>query len=103
MTNREWLNGLSDVELARVIHQGSDKDCKFCKYEKTRCIDCDEGITEWLKQKHIEPMPELEAGDIVKTHYAEYVAIGGAVIVNPTTYVRRFLGELDGHIRFIYR
>lgn len=27
MTNREWLNSLSDVELARVIHQGSDKDC----------------------------------------------------------------------------
>lgn len=55
MTNREWLESLSDEELAKEL----DKDCKhFCKrFEaKTKCYksyeDCVKGHLEWLQAEH---------------------------------------------------
>ena len=64
MTNREWICNLSNKELARVI---SDS-CTYCTYHANRNCSggCVEGITAWLKQERIEPMPELQVGDIVE-------------------------------------
>ena len=62
MTNREWLNSLSDEELARVIHHTC---CNCCIYVNDKCGDCEEGITEWLNKKYIGPMPELKVGDVI--------------------------------------
>lgn len=99
MKNIDKIRAMSAEELAELCNN----NCQMCVYQENCMeINCVQGIMEWLNQES-NPMPELEAGDIIKTHYAEYVAIGGAVIVNPITYVRKFLGELDGHIRFIYR
>lgn len=67
MTNREWLNKLSDKELAGELH-----GCKHCAYigefccERPEYKNCVDGITEWLNAEHIEPMPELQVGDIVE-------------------------------------
>ena len=104
MKNIDKIRAMSAEELGAFLSKAVNQ-CSLCNYQDiSKCSgNCEKGITQWLNKKYIEPMPELEAGDIVKTHYAEYVAIGGAVIVNPITYVRKFLGELDGHIRFIYR
>lgn len=66
MTNREWLNSLSNEEIAKVINQSC---CRLCigKNDGKYCYehDCDEGIKEWLNKKHIEPMPEIKAGDYI--------------------------------------
>ena len=69
MTNREWLNKLSDKELAGELH-----GCKHCAYigefccERPEYKNCVDGITEWLNAEHIEPMPELQVGDVLTSN-----------------------------------
>ena len=73
MTNREWLNSLSDAELAEKVFQCNE--CIFCAYDDGKCHtkDCTTGQVEWLKQKYREPMPEIKAGDILlSTTPSEY-------------------------------
>ena len=57
MTNREWLESLSDEELAKEL----DKDCKhFCKRfdAQVKCFksyeECVKGRLEWLQAEHKE-------------------------------------------------
>jgi hypothetical protein len=67
MTNEEWLNTLSTEEKAKFIA----RSCNLCSYDGDNgyCSDslnvCKNGIKEWLKREHIEPMPELQVGDII--------------------------------------
>lgn len=53
MTNREWLESLSDEELAETLDS-----CTVCARKNTRfCCDniektCSKGVQEWLQQEH---------------------------------------------------
>lgn len=55
MTNREWLENLSDEELAETLDF-----CTVCARKNTRfCCDniektCSKGVQEWLQQEHKE-------------------------------------------------
>lgn len=52
MKNREWLENLSNIDLAKVI---TDEDCeKMCGYGKLGCKggDCVTGIALWLGQEY---------------------------------------------------
>ena len=103
MKNIDKLRAMTAEELANQI---AGIGCKMCFYKQNspECDSdkCEKGIAKWLNQE-ANPMPELHGGDIVKTYYGEYVAIGGAVLVNPTTMVRNFLGSLNDTVRFVYR
>lgn len=74
MTNREWLNKLSDKELAGELH-----GCKQCAYngkfgcERPEYKNCVDGIMEWLNSKHDNPMPEIEAGDYIFYEYSDVI------------------------------
>ena len=61
MTNREWLESLSDEELANYICYVNCE--KYCAYynniDKCSHNSCKAGITEWLQQEHKEPTKEL--------------------------------------------
>ena len=67
MTNEEWLNTLSTEEKAKFIA----RSCNLCSYDSDNgyCSDsfnvCKNGIKEWLKREHIEPMPEIKIGDVI--------------------------------------
>lgn len=55
MTNREWLNSLSDEELAKVvtiIEKACEQMCDagLCK----TYIDCDVCKANWLKKERVE-------------------------------------------------
>lgn len=64
MTNREWLQTLTDEEFAKWNYEIS---CGMCAYNPERGIcesisyltnfdqnHCIDGITKWLKQEHKE-------------------------------------------------
>lgn len=50
MTNREWLESLSDEEFAKTMR---DEPCKHL-WEKKRCcgMDCNECTERWLQSEH---------------------------------------------------
>ena len=56
MTNREWINLLSDEGLARLLLKSDI--CDFCIHKS--CLDvpglqediCIDGIVRWLKRRH---------------------------------------------------
>ena len=56
MTNREWLESLSDEELAKLILESTD--CDFCAYQANSidCYDksCKTGHLTWLQAEHKE-------------------------------------------------
>jgi hypothetical protein len=61
MTNREWLAGLSDKQLAEFLYSLEDyAHCEFCaddgKCRNSDTIDqnCLGGLEKWLKQEHVE-------------------------------------------------
>ena len=50
MTNREWLNSLSDEALADLLN---DCGCDCCTGKGTYCYgNCGDGIIGWLKKEH---------------------------------------------------
>ena len=61
MTNREWLESLSDEEFAKYICYVNCE--KYCAYynniDECRHNSCKAGITEWLQEEHKEPTKEL--------------------------------------------
>lgn len=61
MTNREWLESLSDEELADVI---SDTCGGYCIRKHGCDINCREGVTTWLQAEHKEPKKELTAAQL---------------------------------------
>lgn len=68
MTNREWLNSLSDEKLAEKLLPPTHCECGDCIIH-AECThiwgNCYDRIVEWLKRKHKESMPELQVGDII--------------------------------------
>lgn len=52
MTNRQWLETLTDEEFVKVMY-GS---CRYCvangNIEECKSISCRDGRIEWLKQEH---------------------------------------------------
>ncbi len=51
MTNREWLESLSDEELAEKLY-----DCSECIFDGS-CIGeyyCEDGHLKWLRAEHEE-------------------------------------------------
>lgn len=66
MTNREWLESLSDEKLAVLMAESGCLDvtsslCNgYCAYTKDCCqCNCTEGIIAWLQSEHEEPKKEL--------------------------------------------
>ena len=103
MTNEQWLNTLSTEEKANFFV----KNCNLCIHD---CVDkyrseniCENGIKEWLKKEHKEPLPILKVGDIVQTKsYCRYVAIDSIVLVKTESKERVFLCDI-GAIDKIWR
>lgn len=73
MTNREWLEKLSDEELAKFISCGDD----YCRPDGMSCTgDACKHCLEWLAQEHPNPMPELKAGMFVEADNGFGAGIG---------------------------
>ena len=102
MTNEEWLNTLSIEEKAKFFA----RFCNLCIYDSSdkNCLEnhCENGIKEWLKKKHIEPIPILKVGDIVQTPFCRYVAIDPLILVRVGNKERVFLCDI-GDIVEIWR
>lgn len=68
MTNREWLESLSDEELA-MFYATQSTICEMCDYTDV-CISnitsekCSEGVKRWLRAEHKEPKKELTAAQL---------------------------------------
>lgn len=66
MTNREWLEKLSDEKFARIMSYGED----YCRPEDNRMFctnnECYNCVRKWLNEEHPNPMPKLKAGMFVE-------------------------------------
>lgn len=56
ITNREWVESLSDEELAVIMLHKPENKCGICVYNVDECNkECIHGITQWLnKEYHIK-------------------------------------------------
>ena len=59
MTNREWIAGMTDKQLAEFLYAIQDyPSCEYCSYDSKRSCainqDCLGGMEKWLKQEHKE-------------------------------------------------
>jgi hypothetical protein len=53
MTNREWINSLSNEQLVKLMRTFKDDSCEFCAYNSAaECGYCFDGQTAWLEQEH---------------------------------------------------
>ena len=56
ITNRRWLESLSDEDLAKIIEAHFSDDCNFCVYKDNpiECHDnsCNAGHIKWLQAEH---------------------------------------------------
>lgn len=53
MTNREWINGLSNEQLVKLLRTYKDDSCEFCIYSNAaECGYCLVGQVAWLEQEH---------------------------------------------------
>lgn len=50
MTNREWLNSLSDEQIADFWYQLID--CEDCPMADDSCANCQTMILKWLRAEH---------------------------------------------------
>ena len=64
MTNREWVNTLSDEEFAKIF-EVDEPYCTNCTVSGEDHQPCDKCLVEWLKRKHENPKPELKVGMFV--------------------------------------
>ena len=67
MTNRDYLRGLSDEELAKFILSGNEKICNYMAshYGDNCCLcGCLECITKWLETQRVS---NVEEGQIRET------------------------------------
>lgn len=59
MTNREWLESLSDEELANVI--GEYNPCNICAAKNNHCfMSCKRGVEVWLRAEWNYPDKKKE-------------------------------------------
>lgn len=53
MTNREWINSLSNEQLVKLMRTFKDDSCEFCAYSgAAECGYCFDGQVAWLEQEH---------------------------------------------------
>jgi hypothetical protein len=53
MTNREWINSLSNEQLVKLMHSFHDDNCCMCADNgKDDCGFCYERQAEWMAQEH---------------------------------------------------
>ena len=68
MTNREWINNLSDKEFAKLIYNYSACDCCILHgMDNINCKqDCFENMEKWFAQEHIIPLKKCPfcGGDV---------------------------------------
>lgn len=67
MTNREWLESLSDEDFADTISETCEKVCTYYnKHSLETCTryNCMTGIAEWLRAEHKQPKKELTAAQL---------------------------------------
>lgn len=90
MTNREWLNNkvqeMSDEELSKFFASGEETWCnKNCD-----CYGhCDICLLDWLKQKRVEPLPEIKNGMFIKVRSPyDYNISLGVIVDNRIVYQR---------------
>ena len=63
MTNREWLETLSDEMLASEI----STRCGLCaNHDVNDCWDCVSNITTWLTQEYVPPKKEFTQDQLNK-------------------------------------
>lgn len=62
MTNREWIESLSDERIARLL--GIEPCDNYCTCANGCNDECVEGIIEWLQSEHEEPKKELTAAQL---------------------------------------
>ena len=63
MTNREWLETLSDEMLASEI----STRCGLCaKQDLVECGDCVSNITTWMAQEYVPPKKEFTQDQLNK-------------------------------------
>lgn len=83
MTNREWLESLSDEELA-MFYATQSTICEMCDYTDV-CISnitsekCSEGVERWFQSEHEEPKKEFTQDQLKKVfrdNFLERRAIG---------------------------
>jgi len=85
MTNRKWLRGMSNEEMAKLI--SNHNSCYFCLYKGGKCIDdtqlllCENGICEWLNSEHGNPMPEIRVGDVLQFKIGDSNKIYTATVI----------------------
>ena len=64
MTNREWLNNISNMDFADIVCLLIGGDCTYIKGKlRENCDDwdCDLCIVDWLQSEYREPEPELKS------------------------------------------
>ena len=83
MTNREWLNNLNNRAMAeKILPPGCE--CEYCilnadcNHITGVCIN---KLVEWLEQEHIEPMPKLNDGDILRFKFGNSGEVYTASVV----------------------
>ena len=56
MTNREWLESLSDEEFEMVLSNYACEPCDYCILEKYTCrgMTCKQAGLKWLQSEHKE-------------------------------------------------
>ena len=55
MTEREWINSLSNEQLVKLMRTFKDDSCKFCiDSDAAECDYCFDGQVAWLEQEHDE-------------------------------------------------
>ena len=53
MTNREWIDNLSNEQLVKLMRTFKDASCEFCAYsDVAECGYCFDGQAAWLEQEH---------------------------------------------------
>ena len=62
MTNREWIESLSDEELADVLRSPCCNG--YCIHKQGCDGNCGDGVTMWLQAEHKEPKKELTAAQL---------------------------------------
>ena len=106
MTNREWLNNLSDEKLAQELLP-PHCECEYCITNAECnhiCGNCYDKIAEWLKQKRTEPMPEIKAGDILlsTTPSEYYIAVASDKLLTARGLVLLDLEKVLRHDQIAY-
>lgn len=75
MTNREWLEGLSDEGLTKLLMGACGNYCIGCNCAH----NCRVGVTTWLQQEHKESKKEFtqrQLNEIFKDKFADRRVVG---------------------------